>query len=425
MSVAIVADKLSKVYRIGAAHGAYRTLRETLMDLAWQPWRKLRGWCGRAPEAAEDPQQLWALRDVSFEIKAGESVGIIGRNGAGKSTLLKILSRVTEPTSGRAQFRGRVGSLLEIGTGFHNELTGRENIYLSGVILGMTRREIARKFDDIVGFAEMERFLDTPVKRYSSGMYVRLAFAVAAHLDPEILMIDEVLAVGDTAYQRRCLDRLSKFSLEGRTVLFVSHNMDFVPRLCQRGILLDHGQISYDGPVALAIQEYFAHQFDREDMEDLVSKRHDGDGRARFTRAQLVHPGQPRRLTHVAGDDLVVRMEVDAQEALERVQLTVGLKTMTETTIITGWTEEVDFPVEIRPGRQAFECRFQQVHFRPGHRFQVMLWMEDDGGLIDTVHDALVVDVCEGEQHTAYAAYKYLGIVSCSFTWSRLESFDE
>src|SRR5256714_11108201 len=231
MQPAIRVDSLSKLYRVGARQHGYKTLRETIVDTCTAPWRRIRQSFVPRTEANETGVRLvgenfWALKDVSFEVQPGEVVGIIGRNGAGKSTLLKILSRITEPTSGRVELRGRVGSLLEVGTGFHPELTGRENIYMNGSILGMSRREIARKFDEIVAFAEVERFLDTSVKRYSSGMYVRLAFAVAAHLDPEILVVDEVLAVGDAEFQKKCLGKMDEVAHEkGRTVLFVSHNM--------------------------------------------------------------------------------------------------------------------------------------------------------------------------------------------------------
>jgi lipopolysaccharide transport system ATP-binding protein len=242
MNAAIKVEGLGKSYRIGRAVQHYHTLRENLTDLLTAPFRRrARGTGGRSEE-------FWALRDLDIEIRPGEVVGIIGRNGAGKSTLLKVLSRITKPTTGQVRLRGRVGSLLEVGTGFHPELTGRENISLNGSILGMSRREIARKFDEIVTFAEVERFLDTPVKRYSSGMYVRLAFAVAAHLEPEILVVDEVLAVGDARFQKKCLNKLQDVGQGGRTVLFVSHNMAAVTRLCSRTILLDAGRIIGDGP---------------------------------------------------------------------------------------------------------------------------------------------------------------------------------
>jgi len=250
MASIIKAQDLSKRYQLGKRDAAYATLREALVSAASAPLRILR----RNGNGAE--RALWALRDVNFEIGQGEVVGIIGRNGAGKSTLLKILSRVTEPTTGRVELYGRVGSLLEVGTGFHPELTGRENIFLNGSILGMMRKEIEQKFDEIVAFAEVEKFLDTPVKRYSSGMYVRLAFAVAAHLEPEILVVDEVLAVGDHAFQQKCLSKMQDVSIHGRTVLFVSHNMGAISRLCQRCILLDHGRIVASGPTASTVQTY-------------------------------------------------------------------------------------------------------------------------------------------------------------------------
>lgn len=247
--VAIRVDGLSKLYHVG--HGAsYFSLRESLARL---PGRLL----GRR-EAADHRDELWALRDVSFEVRRGEVLGVIGRNGAGKSTLLKILSRITRPTAGRAEVWGRVGSLLEVGTGFHPELTGRENVWLYGAILGLGRDEIRRKFDSIVAFSEVERFLDTPVKHYSTGMQVRLAFSVAAHLEPEVLLVDEVLSVGDTAFQRKCLAKAGSIASEGRTVLFVSHDMAAVQRLCQRAVLLNQGCVETAGEATQVVECYLA-----------------------------------------------------------------------------------------------------------------------------------------------------------------------
>jgi lipopolysaccharide transport system ATP-binding protein len=258
MRPAIRVDNLSKRYRIGTRHHpGGRDLRETITHGVQGLWRRLRGNSGpNGTKTTVEDGEFWALRDVSFEVQAGQVVGVVGRNGAGKSTLLKILSRIVEPTSGRAEVRGRIGSLLEVGTGFHPELTGRENIYLNGSILGMARAEIARKFDEIVAFSEIERFLDTPVKRYSSGMYVRLAFAVAAHLDPEILILDEVLAVGDAAFQKRCLGKMQQVGSSGRTVLFVSHNMAAVRALCTRGVLLEGGLVSQVGDIGTIADTY-------------------------------------------------------------------------------------------------------------------------------------------------------------------------
>jgi len=244
-------DGLGKRYRIGGPQARTDTLRDLITSAAQAPLRLLRG-----GKLVESKKEFWALQDVSFEVEQGEVLGIIGRNGAGKSTLLKILARVTYPTVGRASINGRVGSLLEVGTGFHPELTGWENIYLNGAVLGMKKAEIKRKFDDIVGFAEIEPFLDTPVKRYSSGMYMRLAFSIAAHLEPEILIVDEVLAVGDAAFQRKCLGKMENVAREGRTVLFVSHNMPAILSLCGRAILLDMGRLVNQGSPASIVQHY-------------------------------------------------------------------------------------------------------------------------------------------------------------------------
>ena len=251
--IAIRAEKLGKQYHIGKRE-RYRTLRDTLADTVTAPFRWMRK--GKSANGDAAPDHIWALKDISFEIPRGEVVGIIGRNGAGKSTLLKVLSRITEPTEGRAEIHGRVGSLLEVGTGFHPELTGRENIFLNGAILGMHKAEIARKFDEIVAFAEIEKFIDTPVKHYSSGMYMRLAFAVAAHLDTDILIVDEVLAVGDAEFQKKCLGKMGDISKGGRTVLFVSHNLSAVRSLCGSGIVLAHGELSSYGPINQVIGDY-------------------------------------------------------------------------------------------------------------------------------------------------------------------------
>jgi lipopolysaccharide transport system ATP-binding protein len=251
--IAIRVDGLGKQYRIGKSRPRYGSLRETLTESVSASFKRL---TRNGNAHRQNGNTIWALKDVAFEVKRGEVVGVIGRNGAGKSTLLKVLSRITEPTTGGVDLYGRVGSLLEVGTGFHPELTGAENIYLNGAILGMGRREIENKFDEIVAFAEVEKFIDTPVKHYSSGMYVRLAFAVAAHLDPEILVVDEVLAVGDAAFQKKCLGKMDDVAKHGRTILFVSHNMGAITRLCPRAIWLDEGRVIKDGPSAEVVSGY-------------------------------------------------------------------------------------------------------------------------------------------------------------------------
>ncbi|MDD5542172.1 MAG: ABC transporter ATP-binding protein [Acidobacteriia bacterium] len=252
MKPIVLIERLSKRYSIGGLHPGYMTFREMVADTLFAPFRALRG--------MDNPtyQTLWALKNINLKIEEGELVGIIGRNGAGKSTLLKILSRITKPTTGRVALYGRVGSLLEVGTGFHPDLTGRENIFLNGAILGMHRAEIQRKFNQIVAFSEIEQFIETPVKWYSSGMYVRLAFSVAAHLEPEILLMDEVLAVGDAAFQQKCLDKMHEIRQQGRTIFFVSHNMAAVTRLCKRAILLDEGAIISDGPPEQVVNQYLS-----------------------------------------------------------------------------------------------------------------------------------------------------------------------
>lgn len=323
MPPAIKVSGLSKLYQVGARQQGYKTLRESLADAFWSPVNRIRksfaqrdlsdgaagrpnrrvavsaateevrgqgsvvssqkSEIGKSPALAPSPspaprlsgENFWALKDVSFEVQPGEVVGIIGRNGAGKSTLLKVLSRITEPTSGKIELRGRVGSLLEVGTGFHPELTGRENIYMNGSILGMSRREIARKFDEIVAFAEIEDFLDTPVKRYSSGMYVRLAFAVAAHLEPEILIVDEVLAVGDAEFQRKCVGRMKEVARHGRTVLFVSHSMAAIQNLCSRVIVFEQGEINYAGTTTGGVATYMR-RFDSQGNAEVDLSRHPG-----------------------------------------------------------------------------------------------------------------------------------------------------
>jgi lipopolysaccharide transport system ATP-binding protein len=261
-NLSIIVRDLRKRYRIGAVQGTYRTLRDSLTDAFVAPVRKTASLLRGIPTGAAGlHEEIWALKGVSFDVQRGEVVGIIGRNGAGKSTLLKILTRITEPTAGYAVVRGRTRSLLEVGTGFHPELTGRENVYLNGAILGMRREEIDRKFDQIIDFAEVSRFIDTPAKHYSSGMRVRLAFAVAAHLEPEILLVDEVLAVGDAAFQDKCLSRMGEVAEQGRTVLFVSHNMSAVQRLCARAIWLDEGKILQDGPSSDVVLSYLKSAF--------------------------------------------------------------------------------------------------------------------------------------------------------------------
>ncbi|MGA2462881.1 MAG: polysaccharide ABC transporter ATP-binding protein [Thermodesulfobacteriota bacterium] len=294
--IVIKAEALGKLYTIGheAQNERYLALRDVLVKNARSFWNKTKDLAKGKPIIQGDTlEEVWALKDVSFEIHRGEAVGIIGRNGAGKSTLLKVLSRITEPSAGRVTIKGRVASLLEVGTGFHPELSGRENIYLNGAILGMTRREIKQKFDEIVAFAEVEKYLDTPVKHYSSGMYVRLAFAVAAHLEPEILLVDEVLAVGDTEFQKKCLGKMENVSKTGRTVLFVSHNMLAIESLCKKAILLSDGFATPFDSVGSAIGEYLSNKSDLSGEVNWDSpEKAPGNRQVRLKAVRIVSDGQ-------------------------------------------------------------------------------------------------------------------------------------
>jgi len=321
----IEVDNLGKRYRIGANKERYLSLRDELTKWAARLVRR----------GSPTKQEFWALQDVSFAVEQGETLGIIGRNGAGKSTLLKLLSKITYPTTGKIVRRGRVASLLEVGTGFHPELTGRENIYLNGAILGMTRREIARKFDEIVAFSEIEHFLDTPVKRYSSGMYVRLAFAVAAHLEPEVLVVDEVLAVGDVDFQKKCLGKMSDVASAGRTVLFVSHNMAAVSQLCKRGMVLADGRLVYDGGVDGALTRYTQGGMDC--GGDFVFRPppvvRQGDETACVTRVYLTgHSGQVSDLFYV-GEQLTVNFDLHFFEPAPEFQMSFAVRSSLGTPI--------------------------------------------------------------------------------------------
>ncbi len=415
MPPAIRVANLGKSYRVGraAATRGYRTLRESLVDAAQAPLRRLRG----RDDTPRD-EEFWALKGVEFEVQPGEAIGIIGRNGAGKSTLLKILSRITKPTTGRVELRGRVGSLLEVGTGFHPELTGRENIFLNGSILDMKRSEIARKFDEIVAFAEVEKFLDTPVKRYSSGMYVRLAFAVAAHLEPEILIVDEVLAVGDASYQERCIERMGSLAASGRTILLVSHNMDVIPRLCTRAILMDGGKVGEDGPADAVVESHLASQVGRRAGADLLDGQRPGDGSIRFVKARLLKPDGRPCSAHVSGDDLIVETVLQSEGDMAEAELAISIKTVSGTRIVSSWTRELGWPTRLRAGPQTLTCRFKDLKLRPGHNFQVVLWAGSFGIMADLVETALTFMVVASPSTRQMSTDKYQGAVLVESSWS-------
>ncbi|MCQ8103068.1 ABC transporter ATP-binding protein [Methylomonas sp. SURF-2] len=355
MSVAIKVESLSKKYII--QHEKKSAHYETLSDSFIQSGKKFINGIShpfsRSKSEEQAQEEFWALKDINFEIMQGDKVGIIGRNGAGKSTLLKILSRITDPTSGKIHINGRIASLLEVGTGFHPELTGRENIYLNGAILGMGRKEIKAKFDEIVDFAEVEKFLDTPVKRYSSGMYVRLAFAVAAHLDPEILIVDEVLAVGDMQFQKKCLGKMEEVSNQGRTVLFVSHNMAMISNLCKKGVMLNAGQLEFQGQISEAILHYYQQQ---NEQSARVGKLFESDN-AVLIRGELIGLSAASDIS--IHDELIVRMLYKIKKSIAgKCVPNFHFSTSSGTTVFVSSAEGV---TKMSPGQYVADCKI------PGH----------------------------------------------------------
>jgi len=352
-TLAIRCDGLAKQYRIGEPE-RYKALREVVTDAITSPFRRARSVLSGSNNGHQEESMIWAMRDVSFEIHRGEAVGIIGCNGAGKSTLLKVLSRITDPTRGQADIWGRVGSLLEIGTGFHPELTGRDNIYLNGAILGMKKTEIARKFDEIVAFSEVEKFIDTPVKRYSSGMYVRLAFAVAAHLETEILIVDEVLAVGDTQFQKKCLGKMGEVARHGRTVLMVSHNMAAIHSLCSRAILLEQGRCVSDGS-PVEVTRLYLDGFEKQSNGGVIDLRSPSVPRSGkvniFSELRLKNGAGAATTAYLSGDDMVLEFDLDSALPVPDPILFVGIDDSLGRRIFTVSSQysNSDFPALDRP----------------------------------------------------------------------------
>src|SRR5216683_2081963 len=393
---------VSKQYKLGGRRlRKAETFRELLQRTVSKPFGQLTGLRNNgAPK--EDLYAFWALQDVNTEVNQGDIVGIIGRNGAGKSTLLKILSRITSPTEGMVTIRGRLASLLEVGTGFHPELTGKENIFLNGAILGMRRAEIIRRFDEIVAFAEVEKFLDTPVKHYSSGMYVRLAFAVAAHLDPEILIVDEVLAVGDLTFQKKCLGKMSEVSRGGRTVLFVSHNMAAIENLCTRGIVLHQGQLCFDGGSKEAIQYYLNSLSVQSGAGSVVDL--DGVGDRRSLVAPLLRRlefltenEQPLTEGLPIGSRLKVKVHFDLAKPTANFNVGLGFNNSYGHRIFTAhsvfepnrWEKE-------RLGAQVLSCEIPSFTLTPGE-YTVKVWLDLKGSEADAIEDAAKITVLEAD----------------------------
>ena len=388
--IAIKVENISKCYRIGLKEETYEHLSSSIINFLKSPlknYRKYRSlykfdditFDSGSVSGSTPSDIIWALRDVSFELRRGEVLGVIGRNGAGKSTLLKILSRIAYPASGCIQIRGRVSSLLEVGTGFHPELTGRDNVYLNGTVLGMTKKEVSKKFDEIVAFSGVEKFIDTPVKRYSSGMQVRLAFAVAAHLEPEILIVDEVLAVGDVAFQKKCLGKMTEVARTGRTILFVSHNMGAIENLCTRGIWLDDGRVVMDGDVGVATSSYL--KSTNIDSSETAPEfwKHNGTGEAFIMDAYLLDGGGKECSTFKMGETLFVEFCVEFNKsfqaiddiAVEVMQVNTGLR------VLHLLCQDCGFYLEnVTSGKRRFQVEIPNCLLYPGH-YQISIYVGD------------------------------------------------
>ena len=412
----IKVQNLGKSYFIShQTNGKHDTLRDVIVE-------KTKGLLStiRRPECSkQNTEEFWAIEDISFEVKQGERIAIIGRNGAGKSTLLKILSRITEPTTGRVSIRGRVASLLEVGTGFHSELSGRENIYLNGAILGMSRREIKAKFDEIVAFAEIEKFLDTPVKRYSSGMYVRLAFAVAAHLEHEILIVDEVLAVGDAEFQKKCLGKMNEVTAEGRTVLFVSHNMAAVQQLCQRGIVLHQGKVLFCGTIPDSIRAYMG-QVKTLTLTELGQRKDRiGSQWLKFTRV-VIYDSEGEELSQVmSGQGISIRLYYESQKEMQNATVFVSFNLRNNQGILLTNMNSVDSGfgrLDIHRNGY-FECQWPKVNLRGGE-YDCNLFCSVNGEIVDWMQSAFVINVEDGNFFQSGTLVGAQGEILVDHSWS-------
>jgi len=420
--IVIQSEALGKKYIIGhqAENGRYLALRDVLMQNARNFWNRTKDLAKGNPVIAGDTrEEMWALRDVSFQIRRGETVGIIGRNGAGKSTLLKILSRITEPSVGRITIDGRVARLLEVGTGFHPELSGRENIYLNGTILGMSRKEIRRKFDEIVAFAEVDKYLDTPVKRYSSGMYVRLAFAVAAHLEPEILVVDEVLAVGDAAFQKKCLGKMDAVAKAGRTVLFVSHNMVAIHNLCQQAILLNNGAIALQGSAPAVISGYLqASLANTLECKWSEADQVPGNEFIRILRIALKSI-KNEHLDYITTDTpFVIEMIYENLKNNAHLNLSIHLYNEVGVKVFNSFPESgsLGYGQSIPKAKFRTECRIPGCLLNDGRYSLELHVVEDRRRVLFSLEDALVFDIHEAERKSDWTG-KWTGVVRPHFKW--------
>lgn len=419
--LAIRSVALSKKYRIGKLQPRYDTLRDSITRGVRTAVR-----LGRRRGTRVTPEEeIWALRDVSFEVRTGEVVGIIGRNGAGKSTLLKVLSRITQPTLGFAEVQGRVGALLEVGTGFHPELTGRENIFLNGSLLGMTRSQIRRQFDEIVSFAELERFIDTPVKHYSSGMYMRLAFSVAAHLEPEVLVIDEVLAVGDSEFQKKCLGRMDEVSREGRTVLFVSHNMNAIQRLCTRCVLLERGQVAAIGSTRDVVAKYLASGSSAlapASWVDLTGALRTGSGTARYEAIRYTSGSSVAGFLPYQEGPLELTLSIDSEAARPNVSMAAFILDQYGTKLINADSDTLGGEVSLPAGQSTWKLKIERLYLKPGI-YVLGLWLADQyGDVYDRIETALQLEVVDiaSPNIGARVDERYDGVVTCRFDVTRV-----
>jgi lipopolysaccharide transport system ATP-binding protein len=414
--IAIRCEGLGKKYRIGKRE-RYQALRDKLAEAMYAPFRKVSAAFRRnGQQNAEHENTIWALKDVSFEIKHGEVVGVIGRNGAGKSTLLKILSRITEPTVGQIAIHGRVGSLLEVGTGFHPELTGRENIFLNGAILGMSQAEIKRKFDEIVAFAEVEKFLETSVKHYSSGMYMRLAFAVAAHLDSEILMVDEVLAVGDAQFQKRCLGKMHEVAQkDGRAVLFVSHSIPSVLGLCQHGMLLDKGELSFKGSIEEAVGLYIGGYAETVgEVKFPIGEKETFE--IKFARISLKNPNGEVTSQFGAREEITFEIEFVAQQVLNNVEIVIRIYTMQGTPVFSS-IRSPHIPGSIAPGKHIEQFKIPGLFLSPGAFFVYAACYRWNEKVMDEHHNCLRFEIEETGTHMAKYFGAPHGVILANFPW--------
>jgi lipopolysaccharide transport system ATP-binding protein len=398
--VAIRVDGIGKEYRIGKKRRAYKTLRESIIDMSVLPFQKAgRLFSNRTTEESAREEAFWALRDVSFEVKRGEVVGIIGANGAGKSTLLKILSRITEPTEGEAIVHGRLGSLLEVGVGFHPELTGRENVYLNGAILGMKKSEVERRFDEIVAFSMQEQFIDTPVKHYSNGMYLSLAFAVAAHMDTENLLVDEVLAVGDVRFQKNCIERMGEVAREGRTVLFVSHNLADITRLCPETILLEHGVVKAKGKSEEIVNLYLNSSFDNDPSSSPTQQGGDGKKAFELTDVALLDRGGNPIKAVMSGRDFSVRLQYTTDGSCNLKNSWTGL-TFADSSgrplfACNSYTSRPG-PLPI-PSKGSLVCQFKKFPLLPGNYILGFTFQDNNGVARLSYENIFRLQVVEGD----------------------------